>query len=300
MSPAASRIRDILAPLALVAMVLIGWEAAVHLLQIQAYVLPAPTRIAQVLISDGQRIIFPQLGITLFEILSGYALAILVAFVLSVLIVYSNAFRRGVLPLIVASQTIPVIAIAPVLVIWFGYNSIPRVIITAIVAFFPLTVAVVTGLQAVDPLQLSFFKTLKASPVQTFFKLRFPIALPNIFAGLKVAATLAVVGATISEWVGASRGLGYLIAQDTQQLNTARVFASLVVLGVCGMALFGVVALIQRLSMPWAYARPSIRRQRQAIPVPLEASAAVPIAAADTGVEARGTNDGRQLKPAGS
>ncbi len=300
MKRSTSRTRDILAPLVLVALVLIGWEAAVHLFQIQAYVLPPPTRIAQVLVSDGQRIIFPQLGITLFEILSGYALAIVVAFVLSVLIVYSNAFRRGVLPLIVASQTIPVIAIAPVLVIWFGYNSIPRIMITAIVAFFPLTVAVVTGLQAVDPLQLSFFKTLKATPIQTFFKLRFPIALPNIFAGLKVAATLAVVGATISEWVGASRGLGYLIAQDTQQLNTARVFASLVVLGLCGMALFGLVALVQRFSMPWAYARPHIRRQKQAIPVPLKASAAVPSAAAGAGVGARGSTDGRQLTPAGS
>jgi ABC-type nitrate/sulfonate/bicarbonate transport system permease component len=299
MSTPTSRIRDILAPLVLVALVLIGWEAAVRLFNIQAYVLPAPTRIAQVLFADGQRIILPQLGITLFEILAGFGLAIVVAFVLSVLIVYSNAFRRGVLPLIVASQTIPVIAIAPVLVIWFGYNSIPRIMITAIVAFFPMTVAVVTGLQAVDPLQLAFFKTLRASPIQTFFKLRFPIALPNIFAGLKVAATLAVVGATISEWVGASRGLGYLIAQDTQQLNTARVFASLVVLGLCGMALFGVVALVQRLSMPWAYARPRIRRQKQAIPVPLTATAPAPSAAAGAGVGARG-NDGRRLTPAGS
>jgi ABC-type nitrate/sulfonate/bicarbonate transport system permease component len=277
------RTRDILAPLILVALVLIGWEAAVHLFSIQAYVLPAPTRIAQVLVSDGRRIIFPQLGITLFEILSGYALAIAVAFVLSVLIVYSNAFRRGVLPLIVASQTIPVIAIAPVLVIWFGYNSIPRIIITAIVAFFPLTVAVVTGLQAVDPLQLAFFRTLKATPVQVFFKLRFPIALPNIFAGLKVAATLAVVGATISEWVGASSGLGYLIAQDTQQLNTARVFAGLVVLGVCGMTLFGIVSLVQRLCMPWAYARPRFRRQKERIPVPQNAAVSLPSAAAGTG-----------------
>jgi ABC-type nitrate/sulfonate/bicarbonate transport system permease component len=300
MSTAFSRIRDILAPLALVVLVLIGWQAAVHLFQIQAYVLPAPTRIAQALISDGRRIIFPQLGITLFEILSGFALAIVVAFVLSVLIVYSNAFRRGVLPLIVASQTIPVIAIAPVLVIWFGYNSIPRIMITAIVAFFPLTVAVVTGLQAVDPLQLAFFKTLKATPLQTFFKLRFPIALPNIFAGLKVAATLAVVGATISEWVGASRGLGYLIAQDTQQLNTARVFASLVVLGFCGMALFGVVSLAQRLCMPWARARLRIRRQKERIPVPREAAVSAPSATAGAGVEARGNTNGRQLTPAGS
>lgn len=283
MNSAATRIRNILAPLLLVALVLLAWEGAVYFLKIQAYVLPAPTRILRVLISDGTRVIFPQLGITLFEILSGYALAIVVAFTLSVLIVYSNAFRLGVLPLIVASQTIPVVAIAPVLVIWFGYNSVPRIMITAIVAFFPLTVAVVTGLQAVDPLQLAFFKTLKATAIQTFFKLRFPIALPNIFAGLKVAATLAVVGATISEWVGASRGLGYLIAQDTQQLNTARVFASLVVLGFCGMALFAIVSLLERLCMPWAFARPRIRSQRRTAPVSRKAAVSSPPAALGTG-----------------
>jgi ABC-type nitrate/sulfonate/bicarbonate transport system permease component len=263
-------IQEIGAPLLLAALVLLAWEAAVHLFGIAAYVLPPPSMIAKSVVNEGPKIIFPQLRVTLFEILSGYLLAIIVAFVLSVLIVYSNAFRRGVLPLIVASQTIPVIAIAPVLVIWFGYNSTPRIVITAIVAFFPLTVAIVTGLQSVDPLLIDFFRTLRANPVQTFFKLRFPIALPNIFAGLKVGATLAVVGATISEWVGASQGLGYLIAQDTAQLNTARVFASLVVLGVCGMVLFGLVSLAEHLCMPWrgatqhARRRPAPRRQSDA------------------------------------
>lgn len=271
-----SRLRDIASPIALMALVLAAWEGAVHLFRIQPYVLPPPTMVLRALVNDGPRVIFPQLGVTLVEILAGYALAIFVAFILSVLIVYWAAFRRGVLPLIVASQTIPVIAIAPVLVIWFGYNATPRIIITAIVAFFPLTVAVVTGLQGVDPLLIDFFRTLKATSVQAFFKLRFPIALPNIFAGLKVAATLAVVGATISEWVGASRGLGYLIAQDTQQLNTARVFASLVILGLCGMALFGVVSLIERISMPWAFAKPRIRQQK-----PAEASPDRPKAAAE-------------------
>jgi ABC-type nitrate/sulfonate/bicarbonate transport system permease component len=174
---------------------------------------------------------------------------------LSVTIVYSNPFRRGVLPLIVASQTIPVIAIAPVLVIWFGYNDIPRIIITALVAFFPLTVAIVTGLQTLEREFVDFFRAMNANEFQTFLKLRLPAALPNIFAGLKVATTLAVVGATISEWVGASAGLGYLMSQDTAQLNTTRVFASLVVLGLCGMGFFGTVGLIERLCMPWIHGR---------------------------------------------
>ena len=249
-----SRSRDIASPMLLMAAILVAWEVLVRALEVQTFVLPPPSAIVHELYR-ARGIIFAQLQVTLFEILCGYALAVLVGFCLSVMIVYSQAFRRGVLPLIVASQTVPIIAIAPVLVIWFGYNYVPRILITALVAFFPLTVSMVTGLQSVDREVISFFRSLNASPIQLFFKLRFPAALPNIFAGLKVATTLAVVGATISEWVGASAGLGYLMAQDTQQLNTTRVFASLVVLGLCGMGFFGIVSFIERLSMPWVYGR---------------------------------------------
>jgi NitT/TauT family transport system permease protein len=136
---------------------------------------------------------------------------------------------------------------------------LPRIIITALVAFFPLTVSFVTGLQSVDAEFVSFFRSLNASEPQIFRKLRLPAALPNIFAGLKVASTLAVVGATISEWVGASAGLGYLMSQDTAQLNTTRVFASLVVLGTFGMGFFALVGAVERLSMPWIHG-PSHRR----------------------------------------
>jgi ABC-type nitrate/sulfonate/bicarbonate transport system permease component len=249
-----SKAKDIAAPLVLMLAILSAWEILVRLLEVPRFVLPAPSEIVAELFA-ARAIIFGQLRVTLFEILTGYFLAVVVGFLLSVLIVYSNSFRRGVLPLIVASQTIPVIAIAPVLVIWFGYNYVPRILITALVAFFPLTVSIVTGLQSLDRDFINFFRSLNASPVQLFLKLRFPAALPNIFAGLKVATTLAVVGATISEWVGASAGLGYLMAQDTQQLNTARVFAALVVLGLCGMSFFGIVGLVERLAMPWAHGR---------------------------------------------
>ena len=249
-----SRVKSVAAPLLLAAAILVAWEVAVRLLAIPRYVLPAPSEIAAKIFID-RKIIFSQLGVTLFEILSGYLLSCVVGFCLSVLIVYSTAFRRGVLPLVVASQTIPVIAIAPILVIWFGYNLIPRIIITALVAFFPLTISFVTGLQTIEPAFIDFFRSLKANEIQIFTKLRFPAALPNIFGGLKVASTLAVIGATIGEWVGASAGLGYLMAQDTMQLNTTRVFAALFVLGAFGMAFFAAVGLIERLSMPWVYRR---------------------------------------------
>jgi ABC-type nitrate/sulfonate/bicarbonate transport system permease component len=251
---ASSRLRDVAAPLLLMAMILLAWELLVHLFTVPAYVLPPPSEILRRIWID-RAIIFPHLQVTLFEIVAGYALAALVGFLLSIAVVYSTAFRRGVLPLIVAAQTIPVIAIAPILVIWFGYNYVPRIIITALVAFFPLTISIVTGLQSLEVEFINFFRSLNASGRQIFFKLRLPAALPNIFAGLKVATTLAVVGATISEWVGASAGLGYLMAQDSAQLNTTRVFSSLVVLGLCGMAFFASVGLVERLCMPWVYGR---------------------------------------------
>jgi ABC-type nitrate/sulfonate/bicarbonate transport system permease component len=253
-----SHLGDAALPFGIVVALLATWEAAVHLLKIQPFVLPAPTEIFKELLISGPTVILPQLHVTLIETLAGYLAAVIISAILSVLILYSSTFRRGVLPLIVASQTIPIITMAPVLVIWFGYNSLPRIIITAIVAFFPLTIAAVTGLKSLEPQFIDFFRSLNATPAQIFFKLRLPVALPSIFGGLKVAATLAVIGATISEWVGASQGIGYLIAQDTALLNTTRVFASLTVLGVAGMALFGLVGLIERLSMPWIYARPSM------------------------------------------
>jgi len=249
-----ARAKDVAAPILLMALILAAWEILVQVFEVPTYVLPAPSEIVEQIYLE-RVMIFGHLRVTLFEIVAGYLLAALVGFLLSIAIVYSKAFRRGVLPLIVAAQTIPVIAIAPILVIWFGYNDVPRIIITALVAFFPLTVSFVTGLESLEPELINFFRSLNASGVQIFLKLRLPAALPNIFAGLKVATTLAVIGATISEWVGASAGLGYLMAQDTQQINTTRVFASLVVLGAVGIAFFAFIGLLQRMFMPWVYGR---------------------------------------------
>ncbi len=252
-----ARAKDVAAPLALMLLILAAWEGLVRVFEVPPYILPAPLEILVTIVRE-RELILGHLQVTLYEIIAGYLLAAAVGFVLSILIVYSKAFRRGVLPLIVASQTIPVIAIAPILVIWFGYNDIPRIIITALVAFFPLTVSFVTGMESLGPELINFFRSLNATPIQIFLKLRMPAALPNIFAGLKMATTLAVIGATISEWVGASAGLGYMMAQDTQQINTARVFAALVVLGTFGILFFAFIGLLQRLFMPWVYGRARI------------------------------------------
>ncbi len=244
-------------PVLIVAGTLAGWEALVRVFDVKPYLLPAPTRIAGRIVSDWP-ILYDNFLVTLEEIALGFMLAVVVSMILGTLIAHWGAFRRGVYPLVIASQTVPIIAIAPVLVIWFGYNIVPRVLVTALIAFFPLVVNVVTGFRAVEREFADFFRSLEATPVQMFLKLSLPSAMPYIFAGLKISITLAVIGATVSEWIGAEKGLGSLIFRDTSQLDTVRVFAAIVMLSVCGIGLFCLVALIERVALPWRYSDQAI------------------------------------------
>jgi ABC-type nitrate/sulfonate/bicarbonate transport system permease component len=250
---------QVLAP-ALVVAALIGiWELVVSEFDVKPYVLPAPSAIARSTV-DNWHILFPNLRVTMKEMLLGFSLAAAVGIALGTLIAASPIFRRSVFPLVIASQTVPVIAIAPVLVIWFGYDILPRVLVTALIAFFPLTVNTVAGLRSVDPELIRLFRSLEASRTQIFRKLTFPSGLPYIFAGLKVAATLSVIGATVGEWVGADKGLGYQIVTDTAQLETTRVFASIFLLSLSGIALYLLVTAVEWVSLPW---RHSVRAKRR-------------------------------------
>jgi ABC-type nitrate/sulfonate/bicarbonate transport system permease component len=250
---ALSRVRnEALAPAAVLLAILAVWETATGILHIKAYILPAPSQILAQLWSNWP-VLFSNLQVTVVEMLVGFALASLVGTSVGILLATSTLFRRGVYPLVIASQTIPVIAIAPVLVIWFGYNIVPRVLVTALIAFFPLTVNTVAGFTSVDPELVRFFRALNATPFQIFRKLAVPSALPYVFAGLKVAATLSVIGATVGEWVGSDQGLGQLILSDTSLLNTPRVFASILLLSLSGITLFLLVAAVEWFALPWRH-----------------------------------------------
>ena len=250
---------QVLAPALVVAAVIGIWQLVVSEFDVKAYVLPAPSAIARSTVTNWH-ILFANLRVTVKEMLLGFGLAAAVGVALGTLFAASTVFRRGVFPLVIASQTVPVIAIAPVLVIWFGYDILPRVLVTALIAFFPLTVNTVSGFRAVDPELIRLFRSLNASRIQIFRKLTFPSGLPYIFAGLKVAATLSVIGATVSEWVGADKGLGYQIVTDTSQLETTRVFASIFLLSLSGIALYLLVAAVEWVSLPW---RHSVRAKRR-------------------------------------
>jgi ABC-type nitrate/sulfonate/bicarbonate transport system permease component len=252
-------LHQILAPALVVAALIAIWQLAVFVFDVKPYVLPAPSAVARTTVTNWH-LLFPNLRVTVKEMLLGFGLAAVVGISLGTLIAISTVFRRGVFPLVIASQTVPVIAIAPVLVIWFGYNILPRVLMTALISFFPLTVNTVSGFRGVDPEMIRLFRSLNASRLQIFRKLVFPSGLPYIFSGLKVAATLSVIGATVSEWVGADRGLGYQIVTDTSQLETTRVFSSIFLLSLSGIALYALIAGVEWRSLPW---RHSVRAKRR-------------------------------------
>jgi NitT/TauT family transport system permease protein len=193
--------------------------------------------------------------VTLYETLLGFALAVLLGLATAVLITYSRGFDTAVYPLVLVAQVIPKIAIAPLLVVWFGTDLRPKVILAVLIAFFPVVVSGVAGLRSTDPELLDLSATMGGTRWQTFLKIRFPIALPHLMAGVKVAVTLAVVGAVVGEFVGASEGLGYVLLLANGQLDAPLLFADLILMSAIGIALFILVDVAEALLIPWHASR---------------------------------------------
>jgi NitT/TauT family transport system permease protein len=235
---------------------LVAWQAVVAGFRVPEYLLPAPSGIASAMLAEWRYLAF-HTWVTLHEILWGFALALAVGVPLAVLIVYSPAFERSVYPLLVASQSVPKIAIAPLLIFWAGIGIFPKILVAFAVSFFPIVIDTVVGLRSVEPEMLHLARSMGARESRVFLKIRFPSALPNIFAGVKVAVTLAVVGAIVGEFIQADQGLGYALQQATAVLNTRLGFATIFILALIGLVLFVAVELIERWLTPWSAARRS-------------------------------------------
>lgn len=251
----------VLAPVALIVAVLMLWELVVRLGDVSAYLLPAPSAIVAELIQQ-HAVLLANLRVTLIEVLGGFCLAFAVSLLLGTALAYSPIFRRAALPLLIASKAVPIIAVAPLFIIWFGYTLTPKLLITALICFFPMTINTAEGFLSVDPRRQLLFRTLGASRSEQFWKLAVPTALPHIFTGMKISVPLCVIGATISEWAGAQEGLGYLLLRDTGLLATSRAFAAIALLSLIGIVLFGVVTLLERLAMPWRWRAHAHRTRR--------------------------------------
>ncbi|HEX8959737.1 MAG TPA: ABC transporter permease [Solirubrobacterales bacterium] len=242
---------------ALVLAALIGaWQAAAAsgaiaaALHLERFLVPSPAEVASSLWQN-RGLLAENAWVTLREVLFGFACALAAGLGFAGLLHLSGTLRRAAYPLIVASQTIPIVAVAPILIVWFGYGIGPKLAVVALLCFFPITVNTLDGLRSVDPEAIKLMRSLDASRWQTFRRLEAPTALPFAFSGARIAVAVAFIGAVFGEWVSADSGLGFLIQQDNGQLETARMFAEVTILSAIAIAMFGLLALAERRVVTW-------------------------------------------------
>jgi putative hydroxymethylpyrimidine transport system permease protein len=240
-----------LAALFTIALILL-WEAIVRGFDVPEYLFPAPSQVAIALRDDWSTILAPAMWVSLREVLIGFAIAAVAGVGLAIVLHMFGPLRRAVYPLLIGSQTIPIVVLAPILVIVLGYGIMPKLVIVALICFFPIVVNGLDGLRSVDDDFIHMMKTLDANRWAIFKRIEFPGALPAIFSGMRIAATFAAIGAVFGEWAGASAGLGYVMLQATPNLQTARIFAAILILTLIALALFALVSLLERIFVPWA------------------------------------------------
>ena len=238
-------------PLVLVGVILLLWEGYVRLAGLDAVTLPAPTRVLGAL-WDFRATAAEHLAPTLVEALVGGAVSVVLAIGTAIALDRWGPVRRAVEPLLVASQTIPIVAIAPLFVIWFGFGLLPKVLIVVLVTFFPVTIALLDGFGRVDAEAMTLMRSLGASSRQTFRALRWPAALPSLFTGLRISVVYAVIGAIFGEYVGATAGLGIWMQLSQNAFRTDLVFAAILLTAIVSLALYALVGVVERVVVPWS------------------------------------------------
>ena len=232
--------------------VIAAWQLIVMVGRYPSFILPTPREVWEELISMLPTASFwGHVAATLIAVLGGLFVGASLAILLGYCIAKSPLVNSLVSPLVVASQAIPIVAIAPLLAIWFGYGITPKIVTSLMIVFFPILVSVVAGIRSVEPNLRDLMRSLQANHWQMFTKLEVPSALPMVLSGLKVGATLAVIGAIVGEFVNSDRGLGFLIKQGNGEYNTARTFAALIVLVIMALLMYGSVALLERKWLAW-------------------------------------------------
>jgi NitT/TauT family transport system permease protein len=242
---------DMLLALGLMAAVVVVWELVIRLFKVPTFVLPAPTAIVQSLIDSRMQLLAAS-RVTAAEVLLGFVFAAITGIAVALIIVRFERFGRALYPLIVLFQNVPKIALAPIFILWFGYDLAPKVLLIVVIAFFPVAIDMLAGLQSVEPSFVALMQSVGAGKGKILRQVRIPHALPHLFAGLKVAITFSVIGAIVGEFAGANAGLGYVIQFASTQLDTPLIFSALVVVSVLGLAFYYVVELAERLLVPWA------------------------------------------------
>lgn len=231
--------------------IIILWEFGVRLGNVPNFVLPAPSQVIVSLVKSIP-IIVEHTKITLYEAAAGFIIAVVLAFVLAFIMDEVPFIKKTVYPVLVVSQTVPIITIAPLFVIWFGYGLLPKIIVVTLVCFFPMVVSFIGGLSSVDKEMYNLLKSMDASPMQIFRLLKLPGALPALFSGMKISAAYSITGAVIGEWLGAKAGLGEFMRRSMNSFAVDKTFAAIIVITALSLIMFGFIKLLEAKLMPWA------------------------------------------------
>jgi len=226
------------------------WQFLVPLLQIKEYILPLPSSIAKAFYNDWGSLL-KHTGITAFESFTGFLLANVVGFLLASILTNSESLKKAVMPYAIALKTTPIVAFAPILVIWFGSGIITKIFASALVCFFPILVNTIKGLTNIEQDYLNLFASFHTSKWRTFWNLRFPTAMPYIFSALKISTSLSVVGAIVGEFVGANQGLGYVILVSSYHLEIPLMFAAIILSALIGIFFYNIIVLLEREIIYW-------------------------------------------------
>ena len=240
----------VLPPLAAIVVVLALWEAWVQWRDVASYLVPAPSAVVEALFAEPARY-FGAARVTLGHALGGLALGSGAAFALAVVMAHSRTLERAVYPIAILVKVTPVVAVAPLFIIWFGFGPMPKVLVAALITFFPMLVNSVTGLRSVDPAALEFMHTLDAPRWRVFWSLRMPSSLPYVLAALRISVPLCLIGAVVAEWMSGDTGVGQLILIYNGEFNTPGLFAAVFVLAIVGVSMTAVVAYIERRVLFW-------------------------------------------------
>ena len=244
------RAPNLAVPTLAIVTVLALWAAIVRLFEIPDYLLPAPQDVAARIIKEWP-LLWKHGAYTLMSVLTGFAASVVIGVPLAFAIVLSRSMERVAMPFLVMSQTIPKVAIAPILVVWLGFGILPKIAIVFLISFFPIVVSTVVGLKSVESDMIDLVRSMGARTTKIMLRVRGPSALPQMFAGFKIAVCLAVVGAIVGEFVGSDRGLGFLLLTSTGSLDGTLVWSALFVLIAMGISLFAMVSKLERLAIPW-------------------------------------------------
>lgn len=239
-----------IAPIVFILILLIIWEFIVNVGGIEKYILPAPTDVIKVLIKDF-RTMLPHISATLYEGMVGFLIAIVLSIILAVIMDMVPLIKRSLYPVLVISQTIPTVALAPLFIIWFGFGALPKIIVVVIVCFFPIVISIVDGLEGVDKDLINHFKLMGASKLNVFLHLKLPYGMINFFSGMRIAATYSIMGAVIGEWLGGDKGLGVYMTRARSAYALDKMFASIVIIVAISMGIFLLVSFMEKVFTPW-------------------------------------------------